>query len=55
MFMDKKFQVYNGKIFFSLNISQNMIGLKFGDFSHSKIIVKYTHIKKKSKKKSKKK
>lgn len=45
-FVGKKFKVYNGKKFIKLNISSEMIGHKFGEFSFTK----KRHIYKKKKK-----
>jgi small subunit ribosomal protein S19 len=42
--------VYNGKSFIKLNIKENMVGFKFGDFIFSKKTPVYFNKKKKKKK-----
>jgi len=51
-FIDKKVRIYDGRFVKTLNINNDMVGYKFGEFIFSKISMKYTHLKK-SKKKSK--
>jgi ribosomal protein S19 len=53
-FVDKKIKIYNGHFFKTINIVNEMIGFKFGEFIFSKIFDKYKHLKKKKKDKKKK-
>ncbi len=46
----KKFRVYNGIWFLSVQIKSNMIGHKFGEFSFSKRMGRIIHFQKKKKK-----
>jgi ribosomal protein S19 len=54
IFMDnrKKIYVFNGIWYLSINISNIMMGCKFGEFSYTKRSDKQTHLKQKRKKKS---
>jgi len=52
-FFKKHFYIYNGKSNISLDVNLNMIGHKLGEFSSSKISMRYTHLKKSKKKSSK--
>jgi small subunit ribosomal protein S19 len=51
-FVGQTFKVHNGKTFLELNVVDDMIGHKFGEFSFTR--VKFFFKKKKSTKKSKK-
>lgn len=53
-YVDKKICIYNGIWFLSKDISSTMVGLKLGEFSFTKRSDTQLHIKRKSKKKSKK-
>jgi small subunit ribosomal protein S19 len=35
-FIGKNFEIHNGKSFFKLSITENMVGHKFGEFSRSR-------------------
>lgn len=52
-FIDRKIRIHNGSQYISIRVSSNMMGFRFGSFAHSKIVVQYTHIKRKSKRKTK--
>jgi ribosomal protein S19 len=54
IFMDNriKINIFNGIWYLSINISNMMIGCKFGEFSYTKRSDKQTHLKQKRKKKS---
>lgn len=54
-YLDKRVSIYNGIWFLSKEINKNMIGLKLGELSFTKRCDTQLHIRKKSKKKSKKK
>jgi len=45
-FVGAKFEVHNGKIFHSVNISPNMVGHKFGEFSPTRKKPKFPDLKK---------
>lgn len=53
--VDKRIYVYNGIWFLSKNISNNMVGHKVGEFAFTKRSDTQLHLKRKSKKKTKKK
>jgi ribosomal protein S19 len=54
IFMDNRIKIYvfNGIWYLSVNISNMMMGCKFGEFSYTKRSDKQTHLKQKRKKKS---
>jgi ribosomal protein S19 len=54
IFMDNriKINIYNGIWYLSINLTNMMIGCKFGEFSYTKRSDKQTHLKQKRKKKS---
>jgi small subunit ribosomal protein S19 len=35
-FIGKNFEVYNGKVFFKVSVTEDMVGHKFGEFSRSR-------------------
>jgi ribosomal protein S19 len=47
-----KIYVFNGIWYLSINVSNMMMGSKFGEFSYTKRSDKQTHLKQKRKKKS---
>ena len=54
IFMDNriKINIFNGIWYLSINLTNMMIGCKFGEFSYTKRSDKQTHLKQKRKKKS---
>jgi len=54
IFMENRIKIYvfNGIWYLSVNISNIMMGCKFGEFSYTKRSDKQTHLKQKRKKKS---
>jgi len=54
IFMENRIKIYvfNGIWYLSVNISNMMMGCKFGEFSYTKRSDKQTHLKQKRKKKS---
>lgn len=54
MFVGRKVDVYNGKQFYSLVVTPDMIGHKFGEFVRTKKVCVYKKNKKKQKKNFKK-
>lgn len=54
IFMDNriKLSIFNGIWYLSINLTNMMMGCKFGEFSYSKRSDKQTHLKQKRKKKS---
>jgi small subunit ribosomal protein S19 len=44
-----KFEIHNGKTFYPVLITENMVGHKFGEFSHTRKICLYKKSKKKKK------
>jgi ribosomal protein S19 len=54
IFMENRIKLYifNGIWYLSINISNMMMGCKFGEFSYTKRSDKQTHLKQKRKKKS---
>jgi len=54
IFMENRIKIYvfNGIWYLSINVSNMMMGSKFGEFSYTKRSDKQTHLKQKRKKKS---
>lgn len=50
-YLNKDFQIYNGKIFFPLHVQENMIGFKFGEFINTRVLHKFKNKNKDKKKK----
>jgi small subunit ribosomal protein S19 len=44
-----KFEIHNGKVFYPVLVTENMVGHKFGEFSHTRKICLYKKSKKKKK------
>lgn len=37
----KYFKIYNGKFYFNINVKEDMVGFKFGEFTRTRSIFKY--------------
>ena len=54
-FVGLHFKVYNGRRFFNVFVTEQLIGKKFGEFSYTRRLSQNIHINKKKKKKKNKK